>query len=156
MRKNITERYFRVMTYQPVDRVPDIEFGYWPQTLRRWLKEGMPVGLTDDDRGRNGTDISTFIMSILRQMGSHIDGTQRRRHGRQRLHRHADHNGFTIAHAALNTTGGISLSIVSRLLFIKKLIMHLTAEPFGNCLPQSYFHRFHGIDAHHGRCDMGI
>ena len=50
MRKNITERYFRVMTYQPVDRVPDIEFGYWPQTLRRWLKEGMPVGLSDDEK----------------------------------------------------------------------------------------------------------
>jgi hypothetical protein len=50
VRKQITERYYRVMTYQGVDRVPDIEFGYWPQTLRRWLKEGMPVGLTDEEK----------------------------------------------------------------------------------------------------------
>jgi uroporphyrinogen decarboxylase len=26
-----------------VDRVPDVEFGYWPQTIRRWLKEGLPA-----------------------------------------------------------------------------------------------------------------
>jgi uroporphyrinogen decarboxylase len=50
MRKEITERYYRVMTYQPVDRVPDIEFGFWPQTLRRWLKEGLPVGLTAEEK----------------------------------------------------------------------------------------------------------
>jgi hypothetical protein len=50
MRKEITERYYKVMTYQTVDRVPDIEFGFWPQTLRRWLKEGMPVGLTPEER----------------------------------------------------------------------------------------------------------
>ncbi len=42
----ITDRFHRVFTYQPVDRVPDIEFGYWPQTIRRWLKEGMPLELT--------------------------------------------------------------------------------------------------------------
>jgi uroporphyrinogen decarboxylase len=42
-RRAITDRYYRVMTYQDVDRVPDIEFGYWPQTLRRWAAEGMPV-----------------------------------------------------------------------------------------------------------------
>ena len=46
MRTTITDRAYRVFTYQPVDRVPDIEFGYWPQTIRRWLKEGMPIDLT--------------------------------------------------------------------------------------------------------------
>jgi hypothetical protein len=50
MRTEITERYYRVMTYQPVDRLPDIEFGFWPQTLRRWLKEGMPVGLSAEEK----------------------------------------------------------------------------------------------------------
>jgi uroporphyrinogen decarboxylase len=34
------------MTFQDVDRVPDIEFGYWPQTIRRWLREGMPLDMT--------------------------------------------------------------------------------------------------------------
>ncbi len=39
----ITDRYYRVLTYQSVDHVPDIEFGYWPQTIRRWLGEGLPA-----------------------------------------------------------------------------------------------------------------
>ena len=50
MRKEITERYYRVFTYQEVDRVPDIEFGYWPQTIRRWLAEGMKVELSDPEK----------------------------------------------------------------------------------------------------------
>jgi uroporphyrinogen decarboxylase len=32
-----------------VDRVPDIEFGYWPQTIRRWLKEGVLLELTREE-----------------------------------------------------------------------------------------------------------
>lgn len=35
-------RRYRVFNYLPVDRVPDIEFGLWPQTMRRWMSEGMP------------------------------------------------------------------------------------------------------------------
>ena len=46
MRNDIQDRFYRIYTYQPVDRVPDIEFGYWPQTIRRWLNEGMPLELT--------------------------------------------------------------------------------------------------------------
>ena len=42
-RTEVKDRFYRVFTYQPVDRVPDIEFGYWPQTIRRWL-EGGPAG----------------------------------------------------------------------------------------------------------------
>lgn len=49
MRTEITDRYYRVFTYQSVDRVPDMEFGYWPQTIRRWLKEGLPLDLTPDE-----------------------------------------------------------------------------------------------------------
>jgi len=49
MRKDITGRYYRVFTYQDVDRVPDIEFGYWPQTLRRWLAEGMPLEMAPEE-----------------------------------------------------------------------------------------------------------
>jgi len=45
-RPEITDRYYRIYTYQTVDRVPDLEFGYWPQTIRRWLKEGLPLTLT--------------------------------------------------------------------------------------------------------------
>jgi hypothetical protein len=50
MRKAIKDRYYRVFMYQPVDRVPDVEFGYWPQTIRRWLKEGLPLDLSQEER----------------------------------------------------------------------------------------------------------
>jgi uroporphyrinogen decarboxylase len=50
MRTNIKDRFYRVFTYQDVDRVPDIEFGYWPQTIRRWSQEGMPVILSEDEQ----------------------------------------------------------------------------------------------------------
>ena len=46
IRTLVTDRAYRTFTYQPVDRVPDIEFGYWPQTIRRWLKEGLPLEMS--------------------------------------------------------------------------------------------------------------
>jgi uroporphyrinogen decarboxylase len=49
VRQEITDRFYRVFTYQDVDRVPDLEFGYWPQTIRRWLKEGLPLELTPEE-----------------------------------------------------------------------------------------------------------
>lgn len=52
MRKEINDRYYRVFTYQTTDRVPDIEFGYWPQTIRRWLREGMPLELTPEEQNQ--------------------------------------------------------------------------------------------------------
>jgi len=50
MRNEITDRYYKVFTYQPVDRVPDMEFGYWPQTIRRWLREGLTLELTREEQ----------------------------------------------------------------------------------------------------------
>ena len=49
VRTDVKDRFYRVFTYQAVDRVPDIEFGYWPQTIRRWLKEGMALDLTPEE-----------------------------------------------------------------------------------------------------------
>lgn len=49
MRTEIKDRFYRTYTYQDVDRVPDIEFGYWPQTIRRWLKEGLPIELEPEE-----------------------------------------------------------------------------------------------------------
>jgi uroporphyrinogen decarboxylase len=34
--------------YLKVDRVPDIEFGCWPQTVRRWVAEGFPKDWADE------------------------------------------------------------------------------------------------------------
>ena len=42
---NSRERFQRVMRFQPVDRVPLIEYGAWPQTKDRWVDEGMPADI---------------------------------------------------------------------------------------------------------------
>jgi uroporphyrinogen decarboxylase len=47
IRTSVTERYYRFLTGQSTDRIPDVEFGYWPQTVRRWLKEGLPRSLDE-------------------------------------------------------------------------------------------------------------
>ncbi len=36
------ERFWRTMHFQGVDRVPNHEFGYWAETLKRWHDEGLP------------------------------------------------------------------------------------------------------------------
>lgn len=36
------QRWVRTLHFQPVDHVPDEEFGYWDDTLRRWHAEGLP------------------------------------------------------------------------------------------------------------------
>lgn len=39
--------FIRTLLYQPVERVPDIEFGFWDQTIRRWKREGLPSYLPE-------------------------------------------------------------------------------------------------------------
>ncbi len=63
MREEITDRSYRVFTYQDVDRVPDHEFGYWPQTIRRWLKEGMDIELTEEEKN------AMFILKVDQYFG---------------------------------------------------------------------------------------
>jgi hypothetical protein len=46
-RAQVTERFYRYLVGAHVDRPPDLEFGYWPQTIRRWLHEGLPKSLDD-------------------------------------------------------------------------------------------------------------
>jgi hypothetical protein len=41
------ERLVGTLKFQPVDRVPDYEFGTWSQTLARWHQEGLPEKHTD-------------------------------------------------------------------------------------------------------------
>jgi len=55
--KNVTtrERFLKTMRFEPVDRPPNYELGYWKQTVLRWFKEGMPpeaypwIGGFDED-----------------------------------------------------------------------------------------------------------
>lgn len=49
MRPEIGDRFYRTYTYQDVDRVPDLEFGYWPQTIRRWIRQGLPLKLSPEE-----------------------------------------------------------------------------------------------------------
>jgi len=49
MRLEISDRFYRTFTYQDVDRVPDLEFGYWPQTIRCWMRQGLPLELTPEE-----------------------------------------------------------------------------------------------------------
>jgi len=61
MRKEIADRYYRVFTYQDVDRVPDVEFGYWPQTIRRWLGEGLPADLAGEKNAMFSEKVDRFF-----------------------------------------------------------------------------------------------
>ena len=40
---NHRERFLGTFNYKDVDRVCDYEFGYWPETIDRWHKEGLPL-----------------------------------------------------------------------------------------------------------------
>ena len=48
---NDRERWIRCMHFQPVDHVPDEEFGYWEENIKVWQAQGLPEGinLRDDD-----------------------------------------------------------------------------------------------------------
>ena len=62
VRPEVTDRYYKVFTYQPVDRVTDMEFGYWPQTIRRWLGEGLPLDLTPQETNKMfSPDLNRFF-----------------------------------------------------------------------------------------------
>ncbi len=36
------DRWVRTMHFEPVDHIPDEEFGYWDNTLRSWHEQGLP------------------------------------------------------------------------------------------------------------------
>jgi len=42
------ERFLNIFRYREVDHVPDVEFGYWAETLERWHNEGLPRWITED------------------------------------------------------------------------------------------------------------
>ncbi len=53
------ERFRRVLSFQPVDRLPIIEWaGWWDKTIQRWRREGLPAELTSafDIRRHLGLD----------------------------------------------------------------------------------------------------
>jgi len=50
------ERYLATMDYQLVDRPVVTEWGYWRETLERWMAEGAPAGLRWNGSDDNTTD----------------------------------------------------------------------------------------------------
>jgi len=48
---NSKERFLSIMKYQQVDRMMVWDFGYWPETVKRWETEGLPENV----------DISKFL-----------------------------------------------------------------------------------------------
>lgn len=41
------QRFLRYMRFEPVDRVPLMDMGLWPETLERWHGEGLPDSVRD-------------------------------------------------------------------------------------------------------------
>jgi len=81
------ERLLRTLRFQPVDRVPDYEFGAWEQTIARWHKEGLPEDYTGVweaipeyfhtdkgwlDLGLNVGLLPGFERKVLEEKGDHI------------------------------------------------------------------------------------
>lgn len=44
----LRERWRRTMYYQNVDLLPNMEFGYWMETLGEWHKQGLPPHITSE------------------------------------------------------------------------------------------------------------
>ncbi len=42
------ERLYKVLHHEKPDRVPLMDFGYWPETLQAWHKQGLPRHITTD------------------------------------------------------------------------------------------------------------
>jgi len=69
------ERWVRTLRFQPVDHVPDEEFGYWDDTLRRWHAEGLPVEIDTNARAdvyfglapRRGVGVNVHMHPGFRQ-----------------------------------------------------------------------------------------
>ena len=44
---NQRDRYINCLTFQKVDRIPNMELGVWPETIERWHGEGLAWWVTD-------------------------------------------------------------------------------------------------------------
>jgi hypothetical protein len=52
---NVRERFNKVMHWEKPDRVPDMEFGYWEETIRVWQSQGLPADL------RTNADVERYF-----------------------------------------------------------------------------------------------
>lgn len=79
------ERWLRTMHFQPVDHVPDEEFGWWENTLTTWHEQGLPREIDTLPKGDvyfgfaprrwipvNQGLLPGFERRVLEQRGEHI------------------------------------------------------------------------------------
>ena len=59
------ERTLAVLNYQPYDRLPLVNFGYWVETLQKWATEGH----VSDDEAAGWADGNEFDRSISAKLG---------------------------------------------------------------------------------------
>jgi len=55
---NDRERFLATMNYQPRDRAPICDFGFWPETIEKWHSEGLPAWVGG---GHNTTSTDEFF-----------------------------------------------------------------------------------------------
>jgi len=79
---NDRERFMATMNYQERDHCPWSEMGFWPETIERWHKEGMPINANINeffgfDHHRKNVDVNFgFIPSFETQI---LEETERYR-----------------------------------------------------------------------------
>ena len=67
---NTVERFRAVMSFQPVDRLPVIEWApWWDQTLERWYGEGLPGHLTEAAQIRAHLGLDSYRQLWVRVRG---------------------------------------------------------------------------------------
>jgi hypothetical protein len=54
---NDRQRFLATMHYQPRDRSPICDFGFWPETIEEWYKQGLPKRIKYRDYGGAMTDV---------------------------------------------------------------------------------------------------
>ncbi len=60
---NPRERWLACMRFQPVDHVPDQEFGYWAETFPIWHEQGLPRYVNDNYRADVFFGFETAMMA---------------------------------------------------------------------------------------------
>lgn len=45
---SVRERFNKVLHWQKPNRIPNMDFGYWNETIQRWHTEGLPESVTND------------------------------------------------------------------------------------------------------------
>ena len=60
------ERFLRVFHWQAPDRLPNLEFGYWDETIEAWHRQGLPLNIHDNEAverylGLEGVSIFTKV-----------------------------------------------------------------------------------------------